>query len=169
MISWYFDSLTNCSVHSSCSRQSSKTRTTKKSIKPSKKSSVIAEESVMSSYLKKILSQFSKYHLHMKFNLEGLCVSQLLSPVPLFATPWWAALQAPLSMGFSRQEYWSGLPCPPPEDLSNTEIEPGLLHCRQILYQLSHQESFTHTHTHTHTHRKLITLYFHEDVNELKC
>ena len=90
------------------------------------------------------------------------------------------ACQAPLSMGFSRQEYWSGLPCPPPGDLPNPEIklrsfakfqveslpsEPsgkpmnsgvgslsllqgifstqelnqGLLHCKQILYQLSYQ------------------------------
>ena len=37
-----------------------------------------------------------------------------LSRVRLFATPWTAAYQAPLSMGFSRQEYWSGLPCPSP-------------------------------------------------------
>ena len=36
------------------------------------------------------------------------------SRVQLFATPWTVAHQAPLSMGFSRQEYWSGLPCPPP-------------------------------------------------------
>ena len=40
------------------------------------------------------------------------------------ATPWTVALQAPLSMGFSRQEYWSGLPCPPPRDLPNSGIEP---------------------------------------------
>ena len=39
------------------------------------------------------------------------------SRVQLFVTPWTVALQAPLSMGFSRQEYWSGLPCPPPGDL----------------------------------------------------
>ena len=39
---------------------------------------------------------------------------KLLSCVPLFATPWTVACQAPLSMGFSRQEYWSGLPCSPP-------------------------------------------------------
>ena len=39
-------------------------------------------------------------------------------------TPWAVARQAPLSMGFSRQEYWSGLPCPPPGDLPNTGIEP---------------------------------------------
>ena len=38
-------------------------------------------------------------------------------------TPWIVAHQAPVSMGFSRQEYWSGLPCPSPEDLSNPGIE----------------------------------------------
>ena len=37
--------------------------------------------------------------------------------VQLFVTPWTVGHQAPLSMGFSRQEYWSGLPCPPPGDL----------------------------------------------------
>ena len=41
-----------------------------------------------------------------------------------FATPW-TAYQAPLSMGFSRQEYWSGLPCPPPEDLPDPGMEPA--------------------------------------------
>ena len=48
--------------------------------------------------------------------------------------------QAPLSMKFSRQEYWSGL-SPSPGHLPNTEIEPGLQNCRQILHHLSHQES----------------------------
>ena len=47
-----------------------------------------------------------------------------LSRVRLFATPWTAAYQAPLSRGFSRQEYWSGLPFPSPEDLPNPGIEP---------------------------------------------
>ena len=42
---------------------------------------------------------------------------------------------------FSRQEYWSGFPCPPPGDLPNPGIEPGLPHCRWILYRLSHQGS----------------------------
>ena len=41
------------------------------------------------------------------------------------ATPWTVACQAPLSMGFSRQEYWSGLPFPSPEDFPDQEIEPG--------------------------------------------
>ena len=47
-----------------------------------------------------------------------------LSHVRLFATPWTVALQAPLSMGFSRQEYWSGLPFPSPGDLPDLRIEP---------------------------------------------
>ena len=48
-----------------------------------------------------------------------------ISRVRHSATPWTIARQAPLSMGFSRQEYWSGLPCPPPGDLPDPEIEPG--------------------------------------------
>ena len=47
-----------------------------------------------------------------------------LNRVQLFATPWTAPCQAPPSMGFSRQEYWSGLPFPPPGDLPNPGIEP---------------------------------------------
>ena len=49
------------------------------------------------------------------------------SHVQLFATLWTVARQASLSTGFSRQEYWSGLPCPPPEDLPDPEIEPKSL------------------------------------------
>ena len=48
-----------------------------------------------------------------------------LSRVQLFATPWTATYQAPLSMGFSRQEYWSGVPLPSPGDLPDPGIEPG--------------------------------------------
>ena len=47
-----------------------------------------------------------------------------LSRVQLFATPWTVAHQAPPSMGFSRQEHWSGLPFPSPGDLPNPGIEP---------------------------------------------
>ena len=43
---------------------------------------------------------------------------------PTLETPWTVACQAPLSMGFSRQEYWSGLPFPPPGDLPNPGTEP---------------------------------------------
>ena len=103
------------------------------------------------------------------------------SHIWLFATLRTVACQAPLSMEFSRQEYWSELPCPPPRDLPNPDIKPkfpalqgdsllseplrkpkntgvgslsllqgifqtqksnqGLLNYRQILYQLSYQES----------------------------
>ena len=50
-----------------------------------------------------------------------------LSCVQLFATPWTVTYQAPLSMGFSRQEYWSGLPCCPPGNLTDLGIKPESL------------------------------------------
>ena len=53
-----------------------------------------------------------------------MCCSLLLSRVQLFAIPWTVAHQAPLSVGFSRQKYWSGFPCPPPWDLPNSRFEP---------------------------------------------
>ena len=58
-----------------------------------------------------------------------------------FVIPWTIAPQAPLSMGFPRQEYWSGLPFPSPEDLPDSGIR--LVSCigRQILITLSHQGS----------------------------
>ena len=49
---------------------------------------------------------------------------RLLPLCPTLVTPWTAVSQAPLSMGFSRQEYWGGLPCPPPGDLPDPGIEP---------------------------------------------
>ena len=56
-----------------------------------------------------------------------MCVlcAQLLSHVRLCVPLWMVAHQTPLSMGFSRQEYWSGLPFPSPGDLPNQGIEPG--------------------------------------------
>ena len=75
-----------------------------------------------------------------------LCLTHLserrvksLSRVRLFATPWTVAYQAPPSMGFSRQECWSGLPFPSPGDLPNPGIESGFPHFRQTLQRLSHQ------------------------------
>ena len=116
-----------------------------------------------------------------KFSLIVNMCAYMLSRVQLFSTPWTLACGAALSMGFSRQEYWSGLPFPSPGDFPNRGIEPGsptlqadslpsespgkpkitgvdslslrqgifptqesnwgLLHCRQILCQLSYQES----------------------------
>ena len=53
-----------------------------------------------------------------------MCCACSVSRVQIFATPWTVAHQAPLSMGFSRQEYWSGLPCSPPGNLPDPGIEP---------------------------------------------
>ena len=62
----------------------------------------------------------------VKYAIDILIVfAQLLSCVRLFSsTPWTAAHQAPLSMGFPRQEYWNGLLCPSPGDLPNRGISP---------------------------------------------
>ena len=62
------------------------------------------------------------------------------------ATPWTAARQAPLSMGFSRQEYWSGLPFPSPGDLLNLGVEPGSPALKADSLPLSPQGS-PHVHT----------------------
>ena len=53
-----------------------------------------------------------------------MCLLSCFSCVRLFMTPWGVACQASLSLGLSRQEYWSGLPCPPPGELPNLETEP---------------------------------------------
>ena len=52
------------------------------------------------------------------------CMCSVTSVVSDSATPWTVAYQGPLSMGFSRQEYWSGFPCPPPGDLPDPRVEP---------------------------------------------
>ena len=64
---------------------------------------------------------------------------KLLNCVWLFVTPRTVDYHAPPSMGFSRQEYWSGLPFPSPEIFPTQGLNPGLPHCRQTLYHLSHQ------------------------------
>ena len=56
-----------------------------------------------------------------------VCVLSHFSRIRLFAILWTIALQVPLFMGFSRQEYWNGLPGPPPGDPPSPEIEPGSL------------------------------------------
>ena len=67
----------------------------------------------------------------------GLCVC-MLSRVWLFVTLWSVARQAPLSMGFPRQEHWSGLPFPPPGVFRTQGSNLDLLQCRWIFYHLSH-------------------------------
>ena len=72
---------------------------------------------------------------HFIFNDVLSCSSVMSNSLPPFV-----AHQAPLSMGFPRQEYWNGLLFPPPGDLPNPGIEPSfLMRCRWILYLLSHR------------------------------
>ena len=72
----------------------------------------------------------------------------MFSHVPFFVSPWIVAHQAPLSMGFFRQDYWSGLPCPPPGDLPNPGIKSTYLMSFALAccsLPLSHQRSPDHT------------------------
>ena len=84
---------------------------------------------------------------------ESLVVQLCLT----LATPWTITHQAPLAMEFSRQEYWSGLPCPSPGDLPNLGLEPRSPALRQvscigsqILHQLSHQGRLKHKERYKH-------------------
>ena len=86
-----------------------------------------------------LLTFYSLVHIHL-YKSESV---KSFSHIQLFVT---VACQAPLSMAFSRQKYWSGLPFPSPGDLPDPGIEPGLLHCRQILYQLSYEPVFLLVH-----------------------
>ena len=96
----------------------------------------------------------------------GCAVLSRFSHVQLFATLWTVACQAPLSMGFSRQEYWSVLPCPPPGDLPDPGIEPISLVSpalqagsfplsylgSHLLPIVIHKCIHTHTQIHVYTH-----------------
>ena len=85
----------------------------------------------MDKWIKKIWSTYI-----MKYYLAIMC--QSFSHVQVFMIPWTVTHQAPLSMKFSRQEYWHGLPFFSLGNLPNLGIKPGVLHCMQILYHLSH-------------------------------
>ena len=65
------------------------------------------------------------YFVYVKIKIsDHVLMLNSFSPFQLFASLWTVARQAPLSMGFSRQEYWSGLPCPSTGDLHHTGTEP---------------------------------------------
>ena len=81
------------------------------------------------------------------------------SHVQLFATPWTAAHQAPLSMGFTRQEYWRGMPFPPPGDLLNPGINP-----RSLLFPAWAGEFFT-----TSATREAPGVTYRRDLGVLAC
>ena len=75
----------------------------------------------MYSYLCGLITNSSA--LEHALSSTRLCMRSRFSHVQFFATPWTIARQAPVSMGLSRQEYWSGLPFPPPGDLPDPGIE----------------------------------------------
>ena len=74
----------------------------------------------------------------LNFNGLHYVLCLVAKSCPTLATPWTVAHQDPLSMGFSRQEFWSVLPCPPPI-FPTQGSNPVLPHCGWILYHLSHQ------------------------------
>ena len=72
-----------------------------------------------------LLNRFLNYiSAHNIYPFTCACVISPFSHVQLCATLWTVVCQAPLLMGFSRQEYQSGLPCPPPGDLPNLRMKP---------------------------------------------
>ena len=88
-------------------------------------------EEELKSLLMKVKEQSENVGLKLNFQKTKIMASspissvQSLSRVRLFTTPWTEAYQDPPSMGFSRQEYWSGLPFPCPGYLPDPGIEPG--------------------------------------------
>ena len=73
-----------------------------------------------------IFRNLGPIHVLCAFSTDKVKVKvKQLSRVQLFVTPWTVTYQAPLSMGFSRQQYWSGLPFPSPRDFSDPGTEPG--------------------------------------------
>ena len=78
----------------------------------------------------------------MHMHIPNICMHVLLlllshfSRVRLCATPWTAAYQAPLSLGFSRQEYWSGVPLPSPMHVLNQDIQSCLTLCDPLNHSL---------------------------------
>ena len=76
---------------------------------------------------KTLISQLTLKEKQTPRKLQCACVLSCFSCVRLFATLWTETRQAPFFHGFSRQEYWSAWPCPPPEDLIDPAIEPESL------------------------------------------
>ena len=72
-------------------------------------------------------------------------------------------------MGFSRQEYWSGLPFPSPGDLPNPGIEPGSPACRQMLYYLSHQGSTLFMYIYLKTELFILNHHYYFSIPEVWC
>ena len=87
---------------------------------------LVYTEPIKSKVLLYSMGNCNQYHV-INHNRKDRMLLGHFSCVWIFATPWTVARQAPLSMGFSRQEYWRGLPCPPPGDLPDPGTEPRSL------------------------------------------
>ena len=90
------------------------------------------------------LSASNAHSLQSVLYTANACMLSHFSCAQLLVTLWTVACQAPLFIGFSRQEHWSGLPCTPQGIFPTQELNPRLLrllHCRWILCHLSHQGS----------------------------
>ena len=96
------------------------------------KQNKLSEEETLLPTMFLSLSKLELVYLKVKWR-------ESVSRIWFSATPWTVGCQVPQSMEFSRQEFWSGLSFPSPGDLPDSRIEPMLLHCKQILYHLSHQ------------------------------
>ena len=77
----------------------------------------------------------------LKFAIKHVVIVQSLGCVQLFATPWTVTCQVPLSMGFPRQEYWSGLPFLSPRDLPDPGVEPAFPAFAGRFFTTSHLEN----------------------------
>ena len=118
-------------------------------------------------------------HTHPYLHTHG-CVPGHFSHVQLFATLWAVAHQAPLSMGFPRQEYWSGLPLPPLGNLPDPGVEPTSL-CVSCIGKVgslplappgktpphTHLPTHIHTYAYTYTHAH-ISAYMHTHIHTYK-
>ena len=96
------------------------------------KQNKLSEEETLLPTMFLSLSKLELVYLKVKWR-------ESVSRIWFSATPWTVGCQVPQSMEFSRQEFWSGLSFLSPGDLPDSRIEPMLLHCKQILYHLSHQ------------------------------
>ena len=91
------------------------------------------------------------------------CLLVRFSHFQLYVTPWTVAHQAPLSMGFPRQEYWSGLPCPSPGDLPDPRMEPlspGAPAMQADSLPLSHQRSPRYVYIYIYIYKNWFTQWW---------
>ena len=110
--------------------------------------------------------------LSLKPSLSPLCFhvsgsgikDQVLSRVRLFATPQTVACQSPLFMGFSRQEYWSGLPFPSPGDVPDPGIEPWSPALQENSLPLSYREDLNCAHM-FHKSTSIVNPVIHPENN----